>query len=985
MKRTLTQLMFLLVFVLGASSTYAQRTVSGKVTDGKTGDPLIGANILVKGTSNGTITDLDGMYSLSVAEGSTLVFSYTGYANQEVVVGTSGNIDIALAEGSVLDEVVIVGYGSQKKRDVTGSVASLKEKDFNQGIVTSADQLLQNRVAGVNIINNSGQPGGQATVKIRGNNSIRAGANPLYVIDGVPLDGRTAKAGLLATDIGAIANSNPLNFLNPSDIANIDVLKDASSAAIYGSRASNGVILITTKKAKAGAPKVDFGVSLGTSSVLKKYDVLTADEYRGALTKYGLTSGDGKGNVDAFDQITRSGITQNYNVSIGGGSETATYRFSGGYQNIEGIIKDSGLKRYTASFNSNFKMLDGKIGIDALLIASQTIEDIAPISTNAGFTGNLIAQALQWNPTIPLTTANGDFTTAKNNPLVGETTINPLNLLDGQYELAKTTTTLANISPYWNITDNLVYRYRLGINYGVGNTRGNISGNVNVQGITDLGWAGFANNELLSTIHSHTLTYNKPISDDLAFDFVGGYEYQKFDFSGYALAGRGFAVPDNDNTNAIQNSSNANKRFISYADPISELQSYFGRANFGYKGKYNLTATLRADGSSKFGENNQYGIFPSIGASWNIKSEDFLADNDNISDMKLRLGWGKTGNQEFPAGSAQERYALTENGGSILENVANPDLKWESSTTLNFGLDFGIMNNRITGSIDYYNRVTNDLLLDPSVSEPGPAVRAWKNIDGEVANTGVEIGLNAQIINKENLVWTLGGNISFLNNEFRNYTGPPILTGDLFGQGSSGAYVQEMKNGYPLNTFFVREYLGLDETGNSKYTDGGDTFVAGGDPNANVIVGISTGLDLGKLSFNMNWNGAYGHQLFNNTAMSVLPIGNLGSRNIDASLLEGDIKESIANPITSSSRYIEDGDFIKLANATLSYNLGKVSKLSNVRLSLTGQNLLIITDYSGFDPEVNTVNLRNGVPSSGIEYIPYPSAKSFIFGLNVSF
>jgi len=255
MKRTLTQLMFLLVFVLGASSTYAQRTVSGKVTDGKTGDPLIGANILVKGTSNGTITDLDGMYSLSVAEGSTLVFSYTGYANQEVVVGTSGNIDIALAEGSVLDEVVIVGYGSQKKRDVTGSVASLKEKDFNQGIVTSADQLLQNRVAGVNIINNSGQPGGQATVKIRGNNSIRAGANPLYVIDGVPLDGRTAKAGLLATDIGAIANSNPLNFLNPSDIANIDVLKDASSAAIYGSRASNGVILITTKKAKAGAPK----------------------------------------------------------------------------------------------------------------------------------------------------------------------------------------------------------------------------------------------------------------------------------------------------------------------------------------------------------------------------------------------------------------------------------------------------------------------------------------------------------------------------------------------------------------------------------------------------------------------------------------------------------------------------------------------------------------------------------------------------------
>ena len=985
MKRTLTKFMFLLVFALGVSFTYAQRTVSGKVTDGKTGDPLIGANILVKGTSTGTITDLDGMYSISAAEGSTLVFSYTGYANQEAVVGSSSTIDIALQEGSVLDEVVIVGYGSQKKRDVTGSVASLKEKDFNQGIVTSADQLLQNRVAGVNIINNSGQPGGQATVKIRGNNSIRAGASPLYVIDGVPLDGRTAKAGLLATDIGAIANSNPLNFINPSDIANIDVLKDASSAAIYGSRASNGVILITTKKAKSGAPKVDFGVSLGTSSVLKKYDVLSADEYRSALSRYGLASGDGKGSVDAFDQITRNGINQNYNISIGGGSETATYRFSGGYQDIQGIIKDSGLKRYTASFNSNFKVLDGKLGLDAMLIASQTVEDIAPISTNAGFTGNLVAQALQWNPTVPLTAANGDFTTSKNNPLVGATTINPLNLLDGHFENAKTTTTLANISPYWNITDNLQYRYRLGINYGLGNTRGAISGNVNVQGIEGLGWAGMANNELLSTIHSHTLSFNKNVSDDLRLEAIAGYEYQKFDFRGYALAGRGFAVLDFDNTNAIQNSSNANKRFISFADPISELQSYFGRATLGFKGKYNLTATLRADGSSKFGTNNQYGIFPSFGASWNIKSEDFLADNENISDLKLRLGWGKTGNQEFPAGSAQERYQLTENGGSILENVANPNLKWESSSTLNFGLDFGLINNTLTGSMDYYSRVTNDLLLDPSVSEPGPAVRAWKNINGEVVNSGVEIGLNAQLFEKENFAWSLGGNVSFLNNEFRNYSGPPILTGDLFGQGSSGAYVQEMKNGYPLNTFFVREYLGLDETGNSKYTKDGDVTVASGDPNANIILGLSTSLAISKLNFSMNWNGAFGHQLYNNTAMSVLPIGNLGSRNLDAALLEGDVKESIANPITSSSRYIEDGDFVKLANATLSYDLGKVSKLSNVRLSLTGQNLLVITNYSGFDPEVNTVNLRNGVPSSGIEYIPYPSAKSFIFGLNVSF
>ncbi|MBK8701574.1 MAG: TonB-dependent receptor plug domain-containing protein [Saprospiraceae bacterium] len=347
MKKTLTNLLFLTVFVLGASFTYAQRTVTGTVTDAKTGDALIGANVLVKGSSTGTITDIDGSYSISTAVGSVLVFSYTGYANQEAAVGASGNIDIALAEGALLDEVVVVGYGTQKKRDVTGAVASLKEKEFNQGIVTSADQLLQNRVAGVNMINNSGQPGGAATVKIRGNNSIRAGASPLYVVDGVPLDGRTAKASLLSSDLGSIANSNPLNFINPSDIASIDVLKDASSAAIYGSRASNGVILITTKKAKSGAPKVDLNIGFGTSSVLKKYDVLTGDEYRAALTRYSLSSGDGRSTVDAFDEITQNGSNQNYNLSVGGGSDNSTYRFSAGYQDVRGVVKETGIKRYT--------------------------------------------------------------------------------------------------------------------------------------------------------------------------------------------------------------------------------------------------------------------------------------------------------------------------------------------------------------------------------------------------------------------------------------------------------------------------------------------------------------------------------------------------------------------------------------------------------------------------------------------------------------
>jgi iron complex outermembrane receptor protein len=989
MKSFLTKWTFsLFLLVVLTASGVAQKMVSGTVKDAANGDALIGANVLVKGSGTGTITDIDGTYSLKAAEGDVLVFSYAGYTDQEVVVGSSSTVNISLSAGRLLDEVVVVGYGTIRKRDVTGSVASLKEKDFNQGVITSADQLLQSRVAGVNIVNNSGQPGGAATVKIRGNNSIRAGANPLYVVDGIPLDGRTAKAGLGLN--GNIENSNPLNFINPSDIANIEVLKDASSAAIYGSRAANGVILITTKKAKTGKPQVNFNTSIGVSSVLKKYNVLTGDEYRAALKAYNL-NGDGKSSVDAFDAITRNGMNQNFNFSIGAGSENASYRLSVGYQNIEGVIKESELKRYSASLNSNFKVLDDVAGLDFLTILGHTNEGIVPITTDAGFTGNLVGQALQWNPTIPLMT-DGKFTTAKNNKSgadVGNTTINPLNMLASYDERANTTSLLANLSPYINITKNLQYRYRLGINYGFGSTRGNLWGDVNVEGVEGLGAAAIANNKLLSTLQSHTLSWSTKVSSDVSLNVLGGYEFQTFDFSGSNLSGRGFALPSGfDNTNAMQNGAAGNRRQFSFADPISELQSYFGRANLNLSDKYLFTATVRADGSSKFGSNNKYGVFPALAAAWNITNESFLKGNDNINELKLRVGWGKTGNQEFPAGAAQGRYSLVGDGGVQLANAPNPNLKWETSTTFNVGLDFGILNRVLNGSIDYYQRSTSDLLLDPDLAQPGPPIRPWKNISGEVVNTGLELGLTAHVLDRDGLTLNIGGNISFLQNEFKNFKGADIETGNLFGQGSSGAFVQKMKNGYPLNTFFVRNFKGLDAKGNSVYeqdAEGNDVLVAAGDPNANIILGLSTQLTVSKFYFGMNWNGAFGHQLYNNTSMSVIPITNLGTRNVDANLINLNAKESTANPITSSNRYIESGDFIKLSNATISYNFGNVGKLSNIGLSLTGQNLLVITNYTGFDPEINTVNLRNGIPSSGIEYIPYPTARTFVLGLNVSF
>ncbi|MBT8229055.1 MAG: SusC/RagA family TonB-linked outer membrane protein [Bacteroidia bacterium] len=982
MKKLFTFCFTLALVTLISTVGFSQKTITGVVTDADNNEPLIGANVLIKGLSTGTITDIDGSYSLDLPAGSDmLVVSYAGYTDQEVAVGGQSVVNIALSAGALLDEIVVVGYGTVRKRDVTGSVASLKEEDFNKGIVVNPDQLIQGRVPGVNVTNNSGQPGGEATVKIRGNNSIRAGANPLYVIDGVPLDGRSARAALLQSDLGSIPSSNPLNFINPSDIQSIEILKDASSAAIYGSRGANGVVLVTTKKGRSGETTVDFGVSLGTSSLLKKYDVLDGDEYRSALSQYGL-SGDGGSNVDAFDEILQSALTTNYALSFGGGTDNSSYRLSMGYSDQEGIVKETGIKKYNVALNSSFDLLDDAAGIDFQMITNHATEQIAPVSSNAGFTGNIVGQALQWNPTVPLMTSDGAFTKADNNPLVGETTINPLELLAAYDETANTTTLLGSISPYYNITDKLQYRYRYGINYSTGRTRGGIRGFVNVQNVEDRGLAGVSNTTLVSQLHSHTLNYTDDIAQGVSMTLLGGYEYQKFDFKGYVAGALGFTVQDFDNTNALQNSDPGSRVMFSFADPVSELQSYFGRANFNINDKYLFTATVRADGSSKFGDNNRYGIFPSAAFAWNLHN-DIMSDGP-FDEFKVRLGWGQTGNQEFPAGAAQERYELVEQG-SQQENAPNPDLKWETSTTMNLGIDFAIFDYALAGTIEYFTRSTEDLLLDPFVSEPGPAVRAWRNIDGKVVNSGVELGLTGFIMDTDNQQLSITANIAMLNNEFKDYSGAPIQTGDLFGQGISGTFIQTHKEGFPLNTYFVREYTGLDESGNSTYTDDGNTFYELGDPNASMILGLSANYSMNDFSVGLNFNGAFGHELYNNTANTVIPIGNLGTRNIDAALLDSPTQESVANPITASSRYIEDGSFIKLANATVGYNIGDVGKFSNINVTLTGQNLFVITDYTGFDPEVNTVNLRNGVPSQGIEYIPYPSAKSFILSVGVSF
>jgi TonB-linked SusC/RagA family outer membrane protein len=963
------------------------KTVSGKIVDSKDGSALVGVSVVAKGTTVGTQTGADGTFRLSVPNNvNTLVVSSVGFTSQDVAISSSGTANVSLVSSSdQLGEVVVVGYGTARKRDLTGSVASVQAKDFNKGIITSPDQLIQGKVPGVQILNNSGQPGGDATIRIRGNASVRSGNNPLFVVDGVPLDGRSARPGYGA-NFGSTVGQNPLNFINPNDIASIDVLKDASATAIYGARGANGVVLITTKRGQSGVAKVDASAVVGVSNILRKYDVLNADEYKAAASSYSLTGTTFGANVDAMDAILRTGVTQNYNATMSGGNETGRYRVSLGYINQEGIIKGSDFERISANINGQYKFLENKrLSLDFNILTSQQKDAGVPISTDAGFEGSLISQALVWNPTRALYAADGSLVPQD----LTSNAINPLFTLEQYNDHSKLTSILASVAPGYKITDNLEYKLLLSVNYSTGNRRASLSSLYPVNGILGRGQGFIGNSELLTSMASNTLNYTKKFGSSLNMTALLGYEYQRFDNSGYGMNAQDFGTNALDYTNIFGNSSQSTRGVYSYADPISELQSFFGRVTLNYNDKYLLTATMRADGSSKFGANNKYGYFPSLAAAWNITNEDFMKGNNTFGNLKLRLGYGETGNQEFPAGSAQERFSLGINGPGTLgqTNVANPDLQWETSSTYNAGVDFSLFNDRLTGSIEYFNKKTSNLLFNFDAIQPAPATKYWINLDGEVVNKGWEIALNTAIMNKRDMRWNLGVFASFLQNEVTRYTGPTVLTGALHGQGTTGASVQRLTQGQPLNAFYVREFLGLDKaTGNSTYTNNGNTMYYIGNPNPSSLLGISTDFSYKKFTFTLNMNGAFGHKIYNNTLMSVLPISNLqGGRNIASSLIGGEVKESLSNGLTSSSRFLEDGSYLKLANATLNYSIGNIGKaIRGANVFITGQNLFIITKFKGFDPEVNTDKNIAGVPSFGIEYTPYPSARSFMLGINFS-
>ncbi|TAF83675.1 MAG: SusC/RagA family TonB-linked outer membrane protein, partial [Sphingobacteriales bacterium] len=966
------------------------KTVSGKVSDSKDGSPVAGASVVAKGAKVGTQTKADGTFSLRVPASVTkLVISSLNFDEQEVSVG-SGDVSVSLvASSSSLSDVVVIGYGTTRKKDLTGAVTSVKAKDFNQGVIASPDQLIQGKVAGLQVVTSSGAPGAAATIRIRGNGSIRAGNNPLFVVDGIPLDGRLARPGFAPPTLGTTPESNPLYFFNAADIASMDVLKDASATAIYGSRGANGVIVITTKQGTSGAAKVDVSSSVGVSNMARRYKVLNGDEYRSALATYGLPTtvstnavptGNFGASVNAFDEILQTGITNNHNVGISGGNENGKFRVSLGYFGQTGIVKNTGLNRYTVNANGQYKFLQNKrLSLDFNIFAGHATENIAPISTDAGFTGNLIGMALQWNPTQSL---YNPAHPSGLNIIPGSTIVNPVAMQRGYTDISDIGNLMGIVGVGYKLTDDLEYKFTASVNRQSGIRRSMIARNVTLNLIENLGLGAYATTEFNSTVLQHTLNYNKRINKDLNLTALLGYEYQNVAFRGSNMSARGFVNDFVPFYNIMQNATAASRVVGSFEDPTAEIQSYFGRVILNYKDRYIFTGTMRADGSSRFGANNKYGYFPSAALAWNVLNEGFMKNNKVFQNLKVRASYGLTGNQAFPGGASQELWAYQANGAYAQQNAPNPDLKWETTKQLNIGVDFAVAKGRLYGSVDYFQRNSSDILFAFQVIQPAPLVAIWQNIPGAmIKNSGVELSIGGTLIQKKELTWNLSINSAFLKNSLDNYVGPPINTASVRGQGLSGAIAQRMASGHPLNVFYLREFTGLDANGLATYRNNeAPAYV--GDPNPRMLLGISTDVQYKKWSLTINANGAYGHSIYNNTLNAVLPIGNLGTRNIASSLMDLSPREALSNPIKASSRYLESGDFLRLANLSIGYNVGAIGKnIKNMSVFFTGQNLFVITKYSGFDPEVNTDASNGGVPSFGMEYIPYPMARNLQLGV----
>jgi iron complex outermembrane receptor protein len=1046
MKITLLKSFVLLGAFLCFGIVQAQ-TVSGTVSDAS--GPLAGASVIVKGTTNGTQTDFDGNYTLNDVDATaTLVFSYIGYATKEVVVNGQTTINVNLAEdATALDEVVIIGYGQTTIKDATGSVAAVTSEDFNGGVIASPEQLIQGKTAGVQITESSGEPGAGIEVRIRGTNSIRSNNNPLFVVDGVPLAGNqnAGAADVTGGEGGASANGNPLSFLNPSDIESISILKDASATAIYGTRGANGVVIVTTKTGKAGGKGVwEFTSSLSISTPANEYDLLDRDEFLAAYDEFvnpTLSTPTPLGDLDFGadtnwqDVITRTAASQNQNLSYSKNYGSGNIRATFGYGKQFGVLENSDFERITGRVNWTQRFFDDKLTLNLQTSLSRVNEENPFVTGGGGFRGDLLGFAYVANPTTP---DDPSFVSPLNVP-------HPSNILANYQSLNNTNRALLNGSLTYKLTPELQAKVNLGYDDSSGSRQTMINGLATgfTTGILNNGRGAINDLDVTNQLLEATLSYRKEFENS-ALDAVVGYSFQDFRNRGRNIQGFGFPTTNlnsmaqnlEDGANLIESTIEGSYQQYGYGlgqdqifinrlfgengsttdsaaipitdltgiftdtfDNTSELQSFFGRVNYSIANKYLFTATLRADGSSNFGPENRYGYFPSGAFAWQIAEEDFIGDA--ISTLKLRLGYGIVGNQEglgFGNFIRRERFG---GAGFNQEGILNggnppglgvvafpePDLRWEETTTYNFGLDFGFNNDRFSGSIDVYRKETTDLLLNVTAAQPSPQPFFFLNLDAVNLNQGVELAMAYDIADSEDFSWSASFNVAYNENELQNFDGL-LDAGTIFGQGLTGAFAQRFAGGRPLFSFFVRDFGGFDENGQPI----GDvqTFIGeDGIPDWNA--GLSTNLRYKNFDMSLYFAGQFAFSVYNNTRNAFFTAGSLrGQRNVDQQTL-ADIRsgESVSAAAPVSSRFLEKGDFVRLQNATLGYNvpLSGEGFLDSMRISLTGQNLFLITNYSGLDPEVATSggNLLNQLPTASIDWTAYPRPRTYTLAFNVTF
>ncbi|MEQ9438694.1 MAG: TonB-dependent receptor [Cyclobacteriaceae bacterium] len=1008
-----------------AQETGGTQRVTGKVID-RNGEALPGANVLIKGTSEGTITDAEGNYSISANPSDTLSFSYIGYGAENVPVNNQTQISITLIEDiSQLEDVVVIGYGTVKKTDLTGSVSSVEPSDLYLGPAANIDQALTGKMAGVQINQNSAQPGGSVNVRIRGANSINASSSPLYVIDGLPIDNSPAITGS-GTGVSDNRNPpNPLNLINPNDIQSIEVLKDASATAIYGSRGANGVIIITTKNGQQGKTNVNYDFSGGIQEVARKVDMLSATEFatvvndirqaQGGNPLYDLNEVEDTG--DWLDEVTRRGYIQNHNLSVSGGNDKNTFYSSINYFDQQGIVISSGLERLTARLNARFRPND-KFTYGVNLTNSYTNNDNVPFGTGFNASAGIINSALELDPTLPK--FNDDGTPYQADVVDMD---NPLMIARVGSE-EQTTRILGTAFGEYAIIPDLLFKINLGFDR-VGSRKDTyIPSNTKVGINNGSGIATIITGEQSSRLFESTLTYNKSVSNH-NLTLLGGFTWQNFVNRGFSGNLDGFTT-DAVQTNNLALGSTENDNLNSYKNS-NQLISYLGRVNYNFQQKYYLTASVRADGSSRFGENNKFAIFPSFALSWRLSEEPFMSDLEFISNLKLRTSWGQTGNQEI--GNYASLATLGAGGLALLGNqqvigfnpirIPNPDLKWETTTQLDIGVDLELFEGRIDLVADYFVKNTDDLLLNLPLPKSSGYNSILSNV-GSVENKGVEVLLNTRNVVGSNFSWSSTLTYTQISNQVTSL-------GDIDGFTQGGlpftADITIVQEGSPLNSYYGMIVDGIwqegDDIENSaqpsaqpgfpKFRDisgpngepdgviSSDDKTTIGSPFPDFSLGFRNSFSYKRFGLDIFFAGDFGQELLNqNLLYAIYPIEERRNRLAVPSLNRWTPQNptnkwpSGVNPdtyggSTVNSLSVEDATFFRLRNVRLNYTLNTeaIRFLSAVNVYFQGDNLLLFTDYLGFDPEVNSLDNRSN--SARADYNAYPNARTYTVGCQITF